>query len=449
MPEFSYQKGQLWRSEFMALELLSKQNLNVDKTLSIQFKARKDQRDIRPLTYKGRIAFGGIVSENAWLFRSSILAREGRTQPVEQLAGSEMAVVEDTDSSALPPSADVEAVTGAKKFEQLGEAAYAALLDAAIEGVPMDGRSGIVVVDLNMGTGDVVNAWINRRKAWTIPAGYVGFTDDRMTKEWITKCFTQKLAKMHLDEDFPIPGIQKMSTELPADLVAEKPKKPTLNVLVGGGSDGLHPVVPDALSKVGFEETIFLLLGFQVNAEKLIVKILRENLWPPLCRNGLSMTSSVRIFATWLLPLRRSSALLQQPLKTHRQTPKKKIPTQLVLGGKGLLDMMPPLLPRRPGWMLAIWLRLRKWVMQVCCWRCPCPTWRSMVWASVWCRAIAATLSTKAATLWKSLLERSWLGLGVALTNNEHQMSSTIKKKKSCSNRCTPHWCCSMAISPL
>ena len=269
MPEFSYQKGQLWRSEFMALELLSKQNLNVDKTLSIQFKARKDQRDIRPLTYKGRIAFGGIVSENAWLFRSSILAREGRTQPVEQLAGSEMAVVEDTDSSALPPSADVEAVTGAKKFEQLGEAAYAALLDAAIEDVPMDGRSGIVVVDLNMGTGDVVNAWINRRKAWTIPAGYVGFTDDRMTKEWITKCFTQKLAKMHLDEDFPIPGIQKMSTELPADLVAEKPKKPTLNVLVGGGSDGLHPVVPDALSKVGFEATIFWLLGFQVNAEKI------------------------------------------------------------------------------------------------------------------------------------------------------------------------------------
>lgn len=132
MPEFSYQKGQLWRSEFMALELLSKQNLNVDKTLSIQFKARKDQRDARPLTYKGRIAVGGIVSENAWLFRSSILAREGRTQPVEQLAGSEMAVVEDTDSSALPPSADLEAVTGAKKFEQLGEAAYAALLDAAI-----------------------------------------------------------------------------------------------------------------------------------------------------------------------------------------------------------------------------------------------------------------------------------------------------------------------------
>lgn len=60
-----------------------------------------------------------------------------------------------------------------------------------------------------------------------------------------------------------------MSTELPADLVAEKPKKPTLNVLVGGGSDGLHPVVPDALSKVGFEATIFWLLGFQVNAEKI------------------------------------------------------------------------------------------------------------------------------------------------------------------------------------
>jgi len=105
----------------------------------------------------------------------------------------------------------------------LGEAAYSALLDAAIEGVPMDGRSGIVVVDLNMGTGDIIAAWINRKRAWTIPTGYVGFTDDPMTKEWALKCFTEKLAKMHLDEDFPLPGIQKMSKEIPADLVAEKP----------------------------------------------------------------------------------------------------------------------------------------------------------------------------------------------------------------------------------
>ena len=249
MPEFSYQKGQLWRSEFMALEALSKQTLNMDRAVSIQFKARKDQRDARPLTYKGRLVMGASIAENSWPFRTSLLAREGRSVPVEQLASSEMTLVEDTDAAALPIGVEMDTISGAKKFEQLGEAAYSALLDAAIEGVPMDGRSGIVVVDLNMGTGDIIGAWLNRKRAWTIPTGYVGFTDDPVTKEWVLKCFTEKLAKMHLDEDFPLPGIQKMSKEIPADLVAEKPKKPTLNVLVGGGPDGLHPVVPDALAK--------------------------------------------------------------------------------------------------------------------------------------------------------------------------------------------------------
>ena len=249
MPEFSYQKGQLWRSEFMALEALSKQSLNVDRAVSIQFKGRKDQRDVRPLTYKGRLVMGASVAENSWPFRASLLAREGRTAPVDQLASSEMTLVEDTDAAALPVGVEMDTISGAKKFEQLGEAAYSAILDSALEGVPMDGRSGIVVVDLNMGTGDVIAAWINRKRAWTIPIGYVGFTDDPVTKEWALKCFTEKLAKMHLDEDFPLPGIQKMSKEIPADLVAEKPKKPTLNVLVGGGPDGLHPVVPDSLAK--------------------------------------------------------------------------------------------------------------------------------------------------------------------------------------------------------
>ena len=160
-----------------------------------------------------------------------------------------MTLVEDTDAAALPVGVEMDTISGAKKFEQLGEAAYSALLDSAIQGAPMDGRSGIVVVDLNMGTGDIIAAWINRKRAWTIPTGYVGFTDDPVTKEWALKCFTEKLAKMHLDEDFPLPGIQKMSKEIPADLVAEKSKKPTLSVLVGDGADGLHPVVPDALAK--------------------------------------------------------------------------------------------------------------------------------------------------------------------------------------------------------
>ena len=62
----------------MSLDVLSKQSLNMDRAVSIQFKARKDQRDVRPLTYKGRLVMGaalpkilGLSGPACWLAKAA------------------------------------------------------------------------------------------------------------------------------------------------------------------------------------------------------------------------------------------------------------------------------------------------------------------------------------------------------------------------------------------
>ena len=54
MPQFSYVKGQVWRMENKAFELLAG-TLNIDKHLCICFDAPHDARDERPQTYQIRV----------------------------------------------------------------------------------------------------------------------------------------------------------------------------------------------------------------------------------------------------------------------------------------------------------------------------------------------------------------------------------------------------------
>lgn len=251
LPEYTHQKGQRWRSEYAALETLAAHNVNLDRCLALQFAARCDQRDSRPLVYHGRIVTGQCFSEQKWAFRNCNLVREGRTKPVDQVATSDMQIVEDIDEAALPNSiGTVESnLYGPRKFEQVGSALYGAILESVLDGAALDGRGGVVVVDLNVLTGDCFHAWLSCKKSWGPASAFFGYADEALTKEWLQQTLSEKLARMHLDEDFPLPGCQKIPKEIPADLVVEKPKRPALNLLVGLGPDGLHPGFPDALIK--------------------------------------------------------------------------------------------------------------------------------------------------------------------------------------------------------
>eukprot|EP00439_Symbiodinium_sp_Y106_P043830 s8284_g5.t1 len=78
---------------------------------------------------------------------------------------------------------------------------------------------------------------------------YAAVTSDSAKAEWITKRAVEIVTKLQLEKKIHIAGKAAVNPELPAEKLLEKPKLPTLNALAAGGTDGLHPVVPDALAQ--------------------------------------------------------------------------------------------------------------------------------------------------------------------------------------------------------
>ena len=81
------------------------------------------------------------------------------------------------------------------------------------------------------------------------PMVYAAVTSDSAKAEWITKRAVEIVTKLQLEKKIHIAGKAAVNPELPAEKLLEKPKLPTLNALAAGGTDGLHPVVPDALAQ--------------------------------------------------------------------------------------------------------------------------------------------------------------------------------------------------------
>ena len=283
MPEFSYKRGQSWRAEMSCLEALSNGGLFIDRSLAIQFEARKDTRDTRPLVYKARIAMGQSFREKDWVFAACPLVKEGRTPPIEQLATADMKVVEDCADGALPHTTDADGtVAGAKKFEQLGKATYTCLIENSLEGVEVDPNGGIILVDLNMSPGDMFQGWIQQRQQWTKPSAYIALTDDNVAEEWFLQTQTEFLTKGHLAAEISLPGSAHMSPDLPEELVAEKPRPPTLHLLTLGGPQKDYPVVPDQLNKEKRELisgwlNMFLFFMFELGLNAAVCQLISQH----------------------------------------------------------------------------------------------------------------------------------------------------------------------------
>jgi hypothetical protein len=156
-PLFVYRRGHLWMQEQQLQKLLASKNINWDKGFSLLFKERLDARDLRPLTYPGRLVHASHVKDSEWFWRTSKLAREGRTELASQLMSRDMVSVEDLDPTSLPASVDTTGavVQGARKFEQIGGDAADKLMTALFEGATIDSRSALIVVDLNVGVGNM------------------------------------------------------------------------------------------------------------------------------------------------------------------------------------------------------------------------------------------------------------------------------------------------------
>jgi len=193
---------------------------------------------------------GQLVPENTYLFRNCTLFKEGRTGMAEQLAGNNMNFVEDMAPTAVPSTTDERFGTGAKKFEQVGPSACSKMIDSLIDGIAIEAKSAVVIIDFHLGVGDFLTAWLAKKPSLSCPSFFVGCTDDSVVKDWVLCNCKEKIAKAHMAGEFVIPGVANISPELPPDLVQEPPKQPTLNVLVAGGPDKLHPIFPEKLIKV-------------------------------------------------------------------------------------------------------------------------------------------------------------------------------------------------------
>lgn len=242
-PTFGYVKGQTYLAEHNCLKKLHQSGLNVDRTMSLQFAARSDARDTRPLIYQGRVATGVSMNEQKWFFRASSIVTHGRTENAEQLPASAMEQVEDVDPMALPSTTSDDHLSGAKKFEQIGQDAWVKLFDATLDGLEVGPNTSILIIDGNLAVGDSFSAYLETRKQYNCPIFYVGMTDDEVTKEWFLKTRCANLTLDHLEGKVEFPGVARVADEAPT-LMPDKPTLQKLNVLVPAGPSGLSPCIP-------------------------------------------------------------------------------------------------------------------------------------------------------------------------------------------------------------
>ena len=107
-------------------------------------------------------------------------------------------------------------------------------------------QHGLVVVDVNLGVGDLFEAWLQVREESSFSTVFVGLTDDASVRDYFFKSQTDKLVTLHLEKKFNIPGSPPMDLEPPSARLLQQPSLPQLNVLV---AKGLVPTIPEQLDK--------------------------------------------------------------------------------------------------------------------------------------------------------------------------------------------------------
>ena len=235
-PVFSHQKGQTFLAQHAAVKMLADQNLMVDSHFSLQFDTRPDQREGRPNNYPGRIVHGIGVKEAAFKFRTSDLARVGRTELAQMLAGKDMVEVDETpqdgDNILPPDNTTAESFhvgpRGAKRVEQIGVDACAKLMDSVLNKVNPELW---IFVSLNPGPGHDLQAFLHRRASATQPCYYFGLVDSTTHADVLQKRVVGILTNELLAGSLKLAGVPLPQKDFPKELQSEPLVAPSLHVL--------------------------------------------------------------------------------------------------------------------------------------------------------------------------------------------------------------------------
>ena len=92
-PMFTYKKGTLWRVENTALQMLDQKGLLFDQKFYVQFEKKSDKREMRPLTFDGRLVTSRELDDNSPCMKSQ-LWQTSNTDKAKQLVQREMQQIE-------------------------------------------------------------------------------------------------------------------------------------------------------------------------------------------------------------------------------------------------------------------------------------------------------------------------------------------------------------------
>jgi hypothetical protein len=185
-----------------------------------------------------------------------------RTEEADQVKTADMVLVEDVGPDALPAvcsgleqnSHRSASMFGGRRWEALGVDACVKLLDATVGGLSdIASVSAAVVMDLNPGNGDVLEAFIKRKLTSKLPLFYFSSPLDHTSVEFITDCRVSSLATECEQGLLTIPGL-KIETALPADATQSAPAPPKLQALVYNPETKGVRIPADTARKWGLNE---------------------------------------------------------------------------------------------------------------------------------------------------------------------------------------------------
>lgn len=208
--------------------------------VSYIFQDRADSRDRRPLEYPLRLAFPLTEdkeqkSKGPSIWCKSYLFVNNRTcNRAAMLQSKDMKVLEEDDGTLC-------SLSPAEKYSQVGQGAWFALVESALQNLPSEGRL-VVIVDLSPKLGDLPRALLQIQEG-SMPMHYIALGPQSQT-EWARDDLEDAMVDMFLGRTLKIKGHEPLPENMSA---AESPElaKPTLSV---GSVDGPNLILPGSLA---------------------------------------------------------------------------------------------------------------------------------------------------------------------------------------------------------
>ena len=194
MPTFTYTKGQLWRLETKAMELLASGSCNIDRAVTVTFKRSVDTRDERPTVCQLRLVLPAtkddkkprFMSRSSIMWVNSDLLSAGVVSDLPRIKTTDMVEIEPINEESLPMNIEADThKTAAARHQQLGAPAMSQIWKSLLTPLQKSGQDSMVLVDLTPQTADALAGFLRVRQSLDVPTFYFGLCQNASHKEWI------------------------------------------------------------------------------------------------------------------------------------------------------------------------------------------------------------------------------------------------------------------------